>query len=305
MPKHLVEIVNDHCLHRTGALPDLVNPTGYNDKVNWLKIHDQMTEHITCCDKLLARSYVADRIGRGCLLDVYQIARSVDRIAFDALPERYVLKTNHDSGSVFVVTGKSALGRATRRIRRRLKRTYGVDKGEWAYAHISPYVFAEELIPGSTTDYKFHCCSGELRWAQIIADRAAGRPRETMVDEDYKPLPLHFNHENIFDPEPPPRPKTWERMKEIARTLSQPFRYVRVDLYEHQSRPIFGELTFWPLGGCCKTKDEGAFGRMLDFDLTFKRPMIHDVVDGREGGAMRALADVARRKLPRLARNGF
>ena len=145
-------------------MPDLVNPTGYNDKVNWLKIHDQMTEHITCCDKLLARSYVADRIGRGCLLDVYQIARSVDRIAFDALPERYVLKTNHDSGSVFVVTGKNALGRATRRIRRRLKRTYGVEKGEWAYAHISPYVFAEELIPGSTTDYKFHCCSGEIRW---------------------------------------------------------------------------------------------------------------------------------------------
>jgi hypothetical protein len=48
----------------------------------------------------------------------------------------------------------------------------------------------------------------------------------------------------------------------------------------------------------------GALPDLVDFDLTFKRPMIHDVVDGREGGAMRALADVARRKLPRLARNG-
>ncbi|MDE0355197.1 MAG: hypothetical protein OXK20_06015 [Deltaproteobacteria bacterium] len=67
-------------------MPDLTNPKGYSDKVNWLKIHDQMPEHIVCCDKLLARDYVAERVGRSCLLDVYQKARSVDQIAFDALP---------------------------------------------------------------------------------------------------------------------------------------------------------------------------------------------------------------------------
>lgn len=300
MPRHLVDIVNDYCLHRLGVLPNLANPEGYNDKVNWLKIHDQMTEQITCCDKLLVRAYVADRIDRGCLLDVYQTARSVDRIAFEALPERYVLKTNHDSGSVYVVTDKSALRSARRKIRRRIKRTYGVDKGEWAYAHVSPFVFAEELMHGPTTDYKFHCCSGEIRWVQIIVDRALDKPRETMVDERYKPLPLHFNWENIHEPEPPARPKTWDRMKEIARALSGAFRYVRVDLYEYQDRPIFGELTFWPLGGCCRTRDEPAFGQFLDFDTTFKRPMIHDVVEGREGGRIGALADVVKRKLPRL-----
>ena len=126
-----------------------------------------------------------------------------------------------------------------------------------------------------------------------------------MVDEDYNPLPLHFNHENILGPEPPARPPTWEGMKEMARALSQPFRYVRVDLYEYENRPIFGELTFWPLGGCCKTKDEFTFGQMLDFDLTFKRPMIHDVVDEHERGAMSALAEMARRKLPRMVRSGL
>lgn len=297
MPKHLVDIVNDYCLREVGTLPDLANPKGYNDKVNWLKIHDQMAEHVICCDKLLARAYVAERIGRDCLLDVYQTARSVDRIAFESLPERYVLKTNHDSGSVYVVTDDRSLGRAKKRIRRRIKRAYGVNKGEWAYAHISPFVFAEELMHGPVTDYKFHCCAGHIRWVQIIADRALGKPRETNVDEDYSTLPIHLDHTFLYAPQPPSRPTVWDEMKAIARNLSKPFRYVRVDLYEYDNRAVFGELTFWPKAGCYKSKDETAFGQMLDFDTNFKRPMIHDIVEGQSRGAIRALADRAKRRL--------
>ena len=33
MQKRLVDIVNSHCLRRLGTLPDLVNPTGYNEKL--------------------------------------------------------------------------------------------------------------------------------------------------------------------------------------------------------------------------------------------------------------------------------
>ena len=295
----MVDVVNDHCLRQVGTLPDLVNPKGYNDKVNWLKIHDQMTEQVICCDKLLARAYVAERVGRDCLLDVYQIARSVDQIVFEALPDSYVLKTNHDSGSVYIVTDRSALRNARRRIRKKIKQPFGIAMGEWAYAHVSPYAFAEERMQGPTTDYKFHCCSGEIRWVQIIADRVSGKPRETNVDADYAPLRLHFNYKNLHEAEPPPQPATWERMKEMARTLSEPFRYVRVDLYEYEARPVFGELTFWPLAGCCKTGDERAFGRLLDFDTTFKRPMIHDIVRERaqRTGIVGALSDITKRNL--------
>ncbi len=297
MQKRLLDVVNEHCLRRLGTLPDLAHPTSYNDKVNWLKIYDQMPEHIICCDKLRVREYVAERVGADCLLEVYQTARSVDQIAFDALPERYVLKTNHDSGSVYFVRDEASARNARRKIRRRLKRTYGVAKGEWAYAHIPPFVFAEELMQDAATDYKFHCCAGEIRWVQIIVDRASGKPRETNVDENHDALGLHFNHENTCAAEPPAQPAKWAEMKEIARTLSKPFRYVRVDLYEHNARPIFGELTFWPLAGCCKTTAEHTFGQLLNFDTTFKRPAIHDVVETRTGpfgrwthGAKRAFA---------------
>lgn len=301
MQKRLVDVVNDYCLRELGVLPDLINPQGYNDKVNWLKIHDQMPEHVICCDKLRAREYVADRIGRNCLLEVYQRARSVGQIDFNTLPERYVLKTNHDSGSVYIVCDEKTLRQATNRIRKSIKQSHGLVQGEWAYAHIPPQVFAEELMLGPTTDYKFHCCSGEIRWVQIVVDRASPQPRETIVDEDYAPLPFHFNYKNLLETEPPAQPAAWNRMKLTARTLSQSFRYVRVDLYAYGNRPVFGELTFWPLGGLCKTKDEGAFGRLLDFDTTYKRPMIHKLVEGRERGGFRRVADRIRRELRSMA----
>lgn len=297
MPRRLLDIVNDHCLRQLGTLPNLVSPTGYNDKINWLKLYDQMPEHIVCSDKLRAREYVAERVGADCLLDVYQTARSVDQIAFETLPERYVLKTNHDSGSVYVVTDKASLRYARRRVRRHINRIYGVAKGEWAYAHIAPHVFAEECMSGPIIDYKFHCALGRVLWVQIIAERASGTPRETIVDEHYTTLPLHMDHKMIHEPQAPPRPRAWERMKALARSLSEPFRYVRVDLYDYQDRPIFGELTFWPLAGCYRTQDEPIFGKMLELDTSFKRPMIHEAVAGREHGATRRFIDWTKSKL--------
>lgn len=41
-----------------------------------------------------------------------------------------------------------------------------------------------------------------------------------------------------------PKPKYLERMLEIARTLSAPFPFVRVDLYEIKDKIFFGEMTF-------------------------------------------------------------
>ena len=38
-------------------------------------------------------------------------------------------------------------------------------------------------------------------------------------------------------------------MKELAKKLSKDFPQVRVDLYEINGRPYFGELTFYTCGG--------------------------------------------------------
>ena len=301
MARQLVDVINEYCYRQLGVFPNLERPKGYNDKINWLKLYDQMADHVTCCNKLLARAYVAERCAPGCLLGIYQISKSVDQIEFDVLPERFVLKSNHDSGTVHVITERRGLRRLKREIRRSLKRTYGLNTGEWAYSHISPYVFAEEYMPGPIVDYKFHCSLGQIFWVQIIADRASGTPKETIVDEHYTNLPLHMDHKMVHEPQGPPRPSSWGGMRALARKLSEPFRYVRVDLYHYQDRAVFGELTFWPLAGCYKTKDEPVFGQMLDIDTCFKRPIIHDVVH-KQRSLRRAIKDLTRKPIPHFPR---
>ncbi len=66
----------------------------------------------------------------------------------------------------------------------------------------------------------------------------------------------------------------WGRLIALAEVLAASWRYVRVGLYWAQERAWFGELTFWPLAGCYRTKDEPTFGEMLELDLTDKREPI-------------------------------
>ena len=46
-----------------------------------------------------------------------------------------------------------------------------------------------------------------------------------------------------------PVPPQFEDMKKLARELSAPFPYVRVDFYNPPGKIIFGELTFFPGSG--------------------------------------------------------
>jgi hypothetical protein len=256
---------------KIGREPDLDNPTTYNDKVNWLKLNDQMPEQATCCNKLAARDYVMDKCGPGLLLPIHGVAE-----CFEGLRPKWpaVVKCNHDSGSVVTVHRPAQWDSACVKISKGLSRKFGLRGGEWGYWGIKPLCFVEEYFPGGAVDYKFHCCEGRVRWVQIISERHAGHPVEHITDENGELLGRHLDHQFTKGVLQPAIPPTWERMRAAAKKLSKDFRYVRVDLYTHCNDIRFGELTFWPKSGCYKTKDEPWFGAALDFDTKRKREPI-------------------------------
>lgn len=262
-------LIDAFCLQQLGRKPNLDAPTGYNDKVQWLKLHDQMPEQVACCDKYAARDYVAAAVGPEYLLDCYQVADRFTDLTFRA---PCVVKATHDSGTVAAIRSASDWSRAAPRFAERMARPYGVEKGEWAYARIKPRAMVERLMPDPIVDYKFHCVGGRVAWVQIISERASGSPLEAITDPDGARLSLHFDENMRHATAQPPIPATWQTMRDVAIALSRPFRYVRVDLYSSEGRVYFGELTFWPKAGCYRTKDEPRFGAMLNIDMSFKRP---------------------------------
>ena len=50
-------------LRRMKRLPDLKNPTTYNEKLQWLKLHDRQPLYTQLVDKYAVRRFVAERIG--------------------------------------------------------------------------------------------------------------------------------------------------------------------------------------------------------------------------------------------------
>lgn len=267
----LRHVVESYCGRKTGRAPDLERPRGYNDKLAWLKLYDQMPEQVTCCDKLAARDYVAGRIGRSCLLEVHQVGRAVTELR-PRIPA--MVKANHDSGTASRVVGRKTWQRACERIARAMRRPFGVASGEWAYSRIERRCFTEELLPAPVTEYKLHCSMGRVLWVQIIIGREVGAPAEVITNEKGRRLPLYFNVCNDVGADVPPLPPAWGHMVEVAEELSRPFRYVRVDLYSSAGKVYFSELTFWPLAGICRTTDEPRFGELLDIDLSWKRPAL-------------------------------
>lgn len=279
-PDHweLYVIIHKRCFKELGEFPNLVNCRDFNDRIQWLKLFDQDEEIVRCSDKILVREYVRERVGEHVLVDLYQVHDHFDEIKFDALPNAFVIKTNHDSGTVILVRDKASLdiSAARRRIESSLRRAYGWANGEWAYSYIQPKILIEEFIdPESSTppaDYKFYCVDGKVKFCHYIYDRGLDTKEQT-IDIDGNDLATElypsFKLGNNFK-----KPALWSKMVILAEILGAGFKCVRVDMYLTSDKIYVGEMTFWPMAGHYKGEGQKMLGKYLDFDRNSFKPFL-------------------------------
>jgi hypothetical protein len=92
---------------------------------------------------------------------------SYEEIDFNALPDQFVLKTNHDRGAVIVCLEKKKLNHdlAQKKINKALSINYYYKSREYPYKNLKPHIIAEEYIHDSEhielTDYKIFCFHGD------------------------------------------------------------------------------------------------------------------------------------------------
>lgn len=232
---------------------NLKNPTTYNEKLNWLKLHDRNPLYTTFVDKYAVKEYVARIIGEGYIIPTLGVWEHFDEIDFDSLPSQFVLKCTHDSEGLVIVKEKSTLDKsaAKDKIENCLRQNFYYIGREWPYKDVKPRIIAEKYmedhVEGELRDYKFFCFNGEPKAMFVASDRASDH-----VKFDY--FDLDFNHLNIKQKYPHAerplrKPKTFEKMIELARTLSKGVPHVRVDFYEVDGHLYFGELTLYHFSG--------------------------------------------------------
>ena len=250
---------------KVGYPLNLEHPRTYNEKLQWIKLHDCNPLMAQCCDKYAVREYVESK---GCgeyLNDLLWQGFDPADIPFGDLPDKFVIKVTHGSTFNIICTDKSKLDRegVVRKCRIWLKAKLLPCYGEWFYGVERPRVIVEKYLEGdggkALFDYKFFCFNGEPKMIYVDTWRD-GRHAINAYDIDFnlfKGVKLGYPNDDSAEVE---KPAALEQMVEMARKFSQDFHHVRADLYYTHGKIYFGELTF--------AKGAG-FGRIepLSFDV--------------------------------------
>ncbi len=251
--------LEDSYFSAMGRTLNLDSPTRYTEKLQWQKIYDRNPLYHTLVDKAEVKPYVASLIGGEHIIPTLGIWDRVEDIDWDALPEQFVLKCTHDSGSTQVCTDKASLDReaASRRLSECLRVNYWRREREWAYKGVRPRIIAEAYMGGGLRDYKFFCFNGKPELMFVASDRSSrsGETKFDFFDMEYRRLDIRNGHPN--SELAPPRPESFGLMKSLASKLSGGIPQVRVDFYEIVGRVYFGEYTFYHWSGLVPFEPEG------------------------------------------------
>ncbi len=235
------------------------SPRDANEKMQWLICYSDTSEWTRLADKYRVREFVKERGFEHLLLPLYGAWEKAEDIDFDALPDKFVLKCNHDSASTKIIDKKKGYDKAqlVSFYNQRLKQKYGYLNCEPHYNKIPPLVIAEQFLEQennefhSVSDYKFWCFDGRVYYVSVMFDRTQENVNETVYDLDWNPHPEFLESYGHYtsDGRVLPKPQNFDEMLEIVKILSKGFPMVRVDLYEVNGKIYFGEMTFTSTAG--------------------------------------------------------
>lgn len=249
---------------RTGKKLNLKKPIAFNEKIQWLKLYDRSPLKAICADKFLVNDHVKKLIGEEYLVPRIFHTKNVEDINPYKINPPCIIKTNHDSGRVYILReGEKVDWKQLRTdLQKKLNINYYKKKREWQYKNVEPRILVEKLLLDKKqqipNDYKFFCFHGEPQIIQVDHSRFENHKR-TLYDKDWNFIDVRY-----FFPqgEKIQKPFCLDKMLDLCRILSRNFIFVRVDLYNIENAIYFGELTFHPGNGMEEFSNEDLNLRM-------------------------------------------
>jgi len=191
-------------------------------------------------DKEHVKDYVRQTVGDQHNVPTIAVLRSPAEVDTFDFPPRCAIKPTHASQAVCLRTDGEPIDRE--RIKKWFELNYYFAGRERNYRSLRPKVIVEPLIfdTANVEDYKIFCWNGVPKFVMVDIDRRTNHTRK-IFDTQW--------HEQEFSMTYPrasgvlPKPATLEEMLRVARALSAPFSFVRIDLYTNGHRVLVGEVT--------------------------------------------------------------
>ena len=240
---------------------DWEHPQDLNAVIQWLKLYGDTSQWPIWADKYCVREYVKNKGLGDMLIPLLGVWKHVWNIPWKELPNRFVIKPNNGSSNVVICCDKSSINYLKLYSESIINehRKYGYANYEPHYMGIKPCVIVEQLLDvskqnapsSSLIDYKFYCINGEPCYVWMVFNRTKQTCEACMYDmtwNKHNEYCVSTPHYHIYYKDVP-KPVSFDRMVEAARKLSEGIPFVRIDLYEVDRKPYFGEMTLTPAGG--------------------------------------------------------
>ena len=236
---------------------DWNNPKTLPEKLLKLKVtnynHNPLVKQ--CADKYEVRKYIQDK-GLGDMLNpLIAVYDSPSEIEWDKLPQRFAMKLNTGSGHNIICHDYEKFDKkqAIEKLQSWMKSKPWLGYAEMQYKDVPLKIIVEKYLEGKDgifpEDYKFYCFNGEPKAILYISGRYSEEEYGGFFDLSWNYLGNNKStYKNFDDKNMPQVPNSLEEMIEASRKLSEGFPFVRVDLYDVDGKPVFGEMTFTPAG---------------------------------------------------------
>ena len=231
---------------------NLSNPQTFNEKLQWLKLYGYKDVYSQMADKYLAKEIVRNIIGDDYIVPCIGFWENPEEIDFSNLPQKFVLKCNHNSGLGRCICKNKDLvneNEIKRGLNEGLKQNYFLHLRETPYRDIKRGIVAEKFLDDNTgeelRDYKFLCFSGKPMY--MYCTNKGKKIYENYYDMDFNPVNISHGYTRI-QPEIQ-KPQEFELMKDLAARLSQGIPFVRIDFFDVDHHVYFAEFTFYDWAG--------------------------------------------------------
>ena len=262
----------------------LKKPRNMDEKIMWLKLNTYRDNPLVtkCADKYLVREYIKECGFEGILNELYYVWNKPEEIKWEDLPDSFVIKCNHGCGFNLLCPDKATMDKdaVLRQIRLWYNDEFWQLLAELQYKKIPKKIICEKYLGDDLPDYKIYCFNGVPLYILVCVGRYSNtsngtlnknKPKFLFFDTEWKLCPLNRDSQNCTPDEIVAKPEGFEEMLAIAEKLSQPFPFVRVDLYNQNGRIYFGELTFTPAAALDKDRlpeTDLFFGELIDLHYT-------------------------------------
>lgn len=240
---------------------NLENPILFTEIQQWIKLYCNNPDISKCVDKVSFKDYIAGVLGDGFTAKTYGVWTCVDDVSMESIPDKCVVKSNCMGSSKFnyVIKDKSELDLVS--IENEIKNDWfdplklNINSFAAFYYGIKPQVIVEENLINEGDyfyEWKVLCFHGVPKCIYfpertIENGNVNQNGLHSFYTADWKYMDIRYSKYGSRDNVK--RPDHLDEILSIAKKLSKPFPYVRVDFYERSDSIYVGELTFTQGGG--------------------------------------------------------